>query len=229
MIDLEALLRTRAKWERRAFGIFTAAFEDERRDVLAVGRRGFDSTRWLAALRVVWEGAADDWIPQVQTMLITDDEKGAYFFLGGAGLTQDKGAVIDEGLAEELVTILAGKAEAIVELTEEQWLLLGDEALTNTAARAGTLATTESTEALAWGQHQTAVKVKLVLLKIWQAILDDRTRDTHRTANGQRRRINDPFNVGGAALQWPADAGGPLGEIINCRCWEDYEQVPVKP
>ncbi len=214
MIDLEALLRTRAKWERRAFGIFTAAFEDERRDVLAVGRRGFDSTRWMAALRVVWEGAADDWIPQVQAMLAVDKAKGA---------------VIDEGLAEELLTILAGKAEAIVELTEEQWLLLGDEALIDTAARAGTLATTESTEALAWGQHQTAVANKLLLLKVWQAILDDRTRPTHRTANGQRRRINDPFNVGGAALQWPADAGGPLGEIINCRCWEDYDLVPVKP
>ncbi len=208
MIDLPALLRVRAKWERKALGMFTATFEQERRAVLRVGRRGFDSTRWLAALRVVWEGAADDWIPQVRTMLPT------------------KGAVIDEGLTDELLGIIAGKADGIVELTEQQWLLLGDEAFDATAARASTMATSESTQSMAWGQHNTAKKLEL--LKVWQAILDDRTRDTHRSANGQQRRINDPFDVGGASLQWPADAGGPAGEVINCRCWEDYVLVPTR-
>jgi len=212
MINLAALLRTRAKWDRRATGIFTATFEAERRAVLRLGRRGFDTTRWIAALRVVWQGAALDWIPQVEAMLPEPKAKQN----------------IPDELAEDLIGILAGKADAIVELTEEQWLLLGEEALDASAGRVSTMATTEANQSLAWSQHGTARESKLTLLKVWVAINDDRTRDSHRTAHGQRRRINDPFSVGGSSLQWPADAGGPLGEIVNCRCWEDYELAPTR-
>lgn len=202
MIELSALLATRRRWERKALGIFTATFAEERRAVSRIGRRGFDSRRWFDALFVVWEGAADDWIPRVQTMLPT------------------KGAVIDEGLTDDLIAILAGKTDQIVELTEEQWLLLGDDAWAAADSRATTMATTETNQALGWSQHETAKKLQLS--KVWQAITDDRTRPSHLSANGQVRLINDPFNVGGALLQWPADAGGPAAEIINCRCWEDY-------
>jgi hypothetical protein len=210
MIDRAALFASRDRWNRKGHGLFTATFAEEHRAVKRLGRRGFDRSRWLEALAAVWNGAADDWMPQVERALT-------------------KGAVIDAGLAEELLTILAGKADAIVEVSEAEWLLLGDEAFAASEGRVATMAATESVQAHGWSQSNVAKAQPLILLKIWQAITDDRTRATHLTANGQRRRINDPFSVGGALLQWPADAGGPAGEVINCRCWEDYEVLRERP
>jgi len=133
-----------------------------------------------------------------------------------------KAAVEEAGLAEQLIEIITFKAESIVEVTEAEWLLLGEGAWDGTGARAATFAQSESVQSAAWAQGNTAKKVPK-LFKVWQAITDDRTRASHLTANGQVRKLNDPFSVGGASLQWPADTGGPLSEIINCRCWEDYE------
>ena len=52
----------------------------------------------------------------------------------------------------------------------------------------------------------------------WLSALDERTRPTHEAAHGQRAGLDEPFNVGGAKLQYPGDPQGPAEEIINCRC-----------
>lgn len=52
----------------------------------------------------------------------------------------------------------------------------------------------------------------------WQAAEDERTRETHRVADGQTVALSEPFTVGGASLDFPGDPSGPPGEIINCRC-----------
>lgn len=65
--------------------------------------------------------------------------------------------------------------------------------------------------------------------KVWLATNDARTRLTHRAASGQQRALNEPFTVGGAHLQFPADPLGPDAEIQNCRCtltW-DFGPPPV--
>lgn len=54
--------------------------------------------------------------------------------------------------------------------------------------------------------------------KQWVAVMDSRTRDAHREANGQIVDIDKPFIVGGEKLQYPADVAGSLKNIINCRC-----------
>lgn len=54
--------------------------------------------------------------------------------------------------------------------------------------------------------------------KEWLATQDDRTRDEHLAADGQQRDIDEPFDVGGEALQFPGDPSGDPGNIINCRC-----------
>ncbi len=204
MINTTVLERHRRRWKRRAHGLATSVFTAEARAVSKQGRRGFSTARWEAALLTVWRGSANEWIPKVEAMI---------------GI--DKDAVTEAGLLDELVEIVVLKAEAIVEVTEAEWLLLGEGAWDTADVRAVTFSQTESVQSTAWSQHKTAKK-KPKLLKIWQAITDDRTRISHLDANGQIRKLNDPFSVGGAALQWPADTGGPLGEIINCRCWEDY-------
>lgn len=54
--------------------------------------------------------------------------------------------------------------------------------------------------------------------KAWLAHHDDRTRPTHRIADGQTVKVIEPFVVGDALLMEPGDRTGPPGEVINCRC-----------
>ncbi len=56
--------------------------------------------------------------------------------------------------------------------------------------------------------------------KSWLATGDDRTRPAHAAANGQRRPIDEPFEVGGAKMMYPLDGslGAPASEIVDCRC-----------
>jgi SPP1 gp7 family putative phage head morphogenesis protein len=52
----------------------------------------------------------------------------------------------------------------------------------------------------------------------WLATSDNRTRDSHRAADGQVRDITEPFDVGGSKLMYPGDPSGPADETIQCRC-----------
>lgn len=52
----------------------------------------------------------------------------------------------------------------------------------------------------------------------WQAANDERTRESHRRADGQTVPLNEPFMVGSASLDFPGDPSGPPEETINCRC-----------
>jgi hypothetical protein len=44
------------------------------------------------------------------------------------------------------------------------------------------------------------------------------TRKTHCDADGQRVRIGQPFQVGGAELDHPGDPTGPPDQVFSCRC-----------
>lgn len=73
--------------------------------------------------------------------------------------------------------------------------------------------------------------------KEWLAVLDNRTRHDHAMANGQRRPVDQPFNVGGYEMQFPLDPRGPASETVNCRCmmqpwhpaFEGIEGPPTVP
>lgn len=58
--------------------------------------------------------------------------------------------------------------------------------------------------------------------KMWLSTEDNRTRDSHRGAplgvGGTVVGLSQAFMVGGAALQFPGDAAGPVEEVANCRC-----------
>ncbi len=51
--------------------------------------------------------------------------------------------------------------------------------------------------------------------KQWRATLDNRTRDSHRSIDGETIDIDDTFGNG---LKYPRGPGGALSEICNCRC-----------
>ncbi len=57
------------------------------------------------------------------------------------------------------------------------------------------------------------------LVRVWNTAGDARTRDSHRTMNGQTRLMGESFETrDGVRLMFPGDPGAPLAEIIQCRC-----------
>lgn len=51
--------------------------------------------------------------------------------------------------------------------------------------------------------------------KQWMATLDNRTRHSHRSLDGERVGLDEPFSNG---LQYPGDPTGKASEVYNCRC-----------
>lgn len=63
--------------------------------------------------------------------------------------------------------------------------------------------------------------------KEWLAMLDEKTRETHAVADGQKVDIDTPFIVGNSLMMFPTDTslGAPPEEIINCRCIMRYSRT----
>ena len=59
-----------------------------------------------------------------------------------------------------------------------------------------------------------------VATKTWATMGDDRVRDAHVFANGQKKNLLEPFVVGGEFLPYPGSfaLGASAGNVINCRC-----------
>lgn len=97
------------------------------------------------------------------------------------------------------------------------------------ADRGETIARTETHAALSAGRQEGLQQLiddgKVdadAVMRIWDATGDSRTRQTHMAAEGQERRLGEPFTVGGALLMHPGDTslGAPGSEVIKCRCYE---------
>lgn len=87
-------------------------------------------------------------------------------------------------------------------------------------SRANTIVATESHRIQESSAHDARVAAKrrgCDVVKQWSAILDDRTRDTHRRLDGQIREIDEPFEIDGKKAMYPGGFGRPE-EDINCRC-----------
>ncbi len=63
------------------------------------------------------------------------------------------------------------------------------------------------------------------LIKTWFTEQDDRVRPHHADAEGQRRKVEEPFSVNQQSLMFPGDTNidATLSNIINCRCTSLYE------
>lgn len=86
--------------------------------------------------------------------------------------------------------------------------------------RAKTIARTEAhriqTKATMDAQFKAKEKGADVV-KLWDAALDGKTRDSHRTLDGQIRELEEEFEVNGHKAMMPGGFGRPE-EDINCRC-----------
>ena len=81
------------------------------------------------------------------------------------------------------------------------------------------------------GSYYAALQTGLPLYHIWIATDDDKTRDSHAQADGQKQYLEAAFEVGeGSYLLFPGDTSfdAPLDELMNCRCTECFE-VDTRP
>lgn len=86
-------------------------------------------------------------------------------------------------------------------------------------SRSQTIARTETHGAANLAAQATAKATGLQLMREWSASRGNRTRDTHRDADGQVVGIDELFSVGNAKLRFPGDSrAGHPEETINCRC-----------
>ena len=53
---------------------------------------------------------------------------------------------------------------------------------------------------------------------MWDATLDGRTRPAHAAADGQKKKLDQPFVVMGEKLMYPGDSAGSAANVINDRC-----------
>lgn len=58
-------------------------------------------------------------------------------------------------------------------------------------------------------------------VKQWNAVLDGKTRESHRLVDKEWRELEEPFSNG---LMYPGNPKGKAAEVINCRC--SLDDVP---
>ncbi|OLN21716.1 phage portal protein [Domibacillus antri] len=92
-------------------------------------------------------------------------------------------------------------------------------------ARALTIARTEVISAANYGNRMGAKATGLDLEKKWISVGDKRSRDSHKTANGQTRPMDEPYDIGGAEAMYPGDPSLPAKERIKCRCAERHDVI----
>jgi uncharacterized protein with gpF-like domain len=88
--------------------------------------------------------------------------------------------------------------------------------------RADTIARTETHGAANFGSNEAAKLTGLPLRREWLAAEDERTRDTHKEADGQIVGQDEAFSVGDSLLMYPGDPAGDPEEVVNCRCTLGY-------
>lgn len=237
--------------ERRVKAQVRSLFSREQKEVLAylrerLGRRSPEDedllTEFENAIRAILERLRPRWVDTFERMFIK-----AIF--AGWQLAFDESALewpIVESDAVEWARKNAGTR--IVDIQEttlqeirrvlEQGLMEGWNIREFTDAvgelydawkgyRAERIARTETGTALNWGKFKHAQEMERItgrkVYKVWSSILDQRTREDHVAAHGQRKPLHEPYEVGGYLLMHPLDPNGPASEVINCRCTEYYE------
>lgn len=82
------------------------------------------------------------------------------------------------------------------------------------------IAVVETQEPAEFTKEETGKLVVGVAIKTWRDVRDLKVRLTHKIANGQKRSIGVPYNVGGQLLMFPGDRslGATAKEWAGCRC-----------
>lgn len=162
------------------------------------------------------KGAISDFIAK-----FGEDQLRYLLALAGTKITQ----ISDTTLAKIRLELTDGVAqgESIPELAKRIDTLYLDQIIPN---RSTTIARTEVVASSNYASIQAAQSSGLALTKVWLATEDSRTRPAHAAADGQEVGMDEAFDVGGDALQYPGDMdNGSANNIVNCRCTVYYKRA----
>lgn len=112
-------------------------------------------------------------------------------------------------------SILQG--ETIMEIAERMARTVGG-MNENVAIRNARTATTSAENGGRYNGYRRLKAAGVKLTVEWCATLDGRTRHTHRLLDGQRRNVDEPFEVDKQRVLYAGDPNAPQGLIWNCRC-----------
>ena len=129
---------------------------------------------------------------------------------------KDKNVMIRDLKSELMTSILKGEsipqiAKRIKERTEKTM---------RNSIRIARTETTQVENAARFDVGKHGEELGFTMMKEWVATSDDRTRDAHNEADGQRVPVDQPFIVDGEELMYPGDVsmGASPENTINCRC-----------
>lgn len=98
--------------------------------------------------------------------------------------------------------------------------------------RAIVIARTETLGASSAGGHLMAKATGIPMQKEWLSTRDGRTRSIprgdafdHTVVDGQKRMLDERYDVSGEKLLFPGDPTGSVGNIIQCRCTEAFHPI----
>lgn len=97
-----------------------------------------------------------------------------------------------------------------------------------TISRAPTIARTEVMTASNVASYLQVQDMGVEIMKVWRTAprgFAKTERHNLMNLNGQKRSMNESFDVGGRAMLYPGDENGGAENIINCNCMLDYETV----
>lgn len=139
------------------------------------------------------------------------------------------GANLAPAIQEQLrKTILEGVRQALTRLQLEQKLRDEVFGAAESEARIRAISSTEvmtaANMARAKGFQQGGATKKQ-----WNSLLLPTTRDAHELAHGQVVPIDQPFYVGGEAMDAPLDPSASAENVVNCKCWVTVPEEGLPP
>lgn len=176
----------------------------------AFGKRIFDQGKSLDLSMEIKEEDFADWMARQALAYVTNEVMKKRIKSVADASKQQLVDIIARGLTGGLTN-----SEIVANLTEALPTL--------TRFRAEMIARTEIHAAANYGALEAAKGTGLDLEKEWVANADpERTRQTHREADGQTVGTEEKFVVGNDRLDYPGDPAGSAKEVINCRCAVSY-------
>jgi SPP1 gp7 family putative phage head morphogenesis protein len=90
----------------------------------------------------------------------------------------------------------------------------------NAAVRNARTATTNAENAGRSDSYKRAKEMGIKMMQVWLATLDGRTRDSHRSLDGEKIPVGDKWHHPkfSNGLRFPGDPQGAAHEVWNCRC-----------
>lgn len=192
---------------------WTARISELMADLLRAARRGWDATAGQLGKAVAFDPQDPYILAQLdasENLLVNVDAEIYRMIVGAIADGADRGWTNAQ---------IADRVENILTVTGTP----------NWPNRADVITRTEVRRFTNAGQFAAAQRVGAetgkIFEKIWVDRDDDRVRASHARADGQRRMLDDLFDVGGSDLLYPGHWAGRPEDVINERCRMIVRQI----